>query len=316
MTVIHPHFDEDSFIERNEINPFIFAFVTLFAIFLLYQLVAGGLTYLIIGDMTITRENVSSVRLLTMAGQILFILLPTLMFARLLSSRWKRVFPWKLPTIPETFFAALGLIFLQQIFHIYLFFQERLPLPETLRKVIAPIRQILEELYRNLVSAESVPELAFVFLVVAIVPAIVEELFFRGLIQSTFERVISPFWSAIIVGFIFGIYHLNPFTVIPLIGIGCYFGLLRYRTGSVVPPIIAHFLNNALAVTLVYFHLDEGGVFPPASGADQPEVGAVIAQLILLLTLFAVCVYAFFRVTSRSEAAPIASSPHDNDLHG
>ncbi|MBM4168582.1 MAG: CPBP family intramembrane metalloprotease [Ignavibacteria bacterium] len=306
------HTPGDSFVERNEINPFVFAFLTLFITFVLYQLVAGGLTYLIVGDTNITRENVGRIRLLTMLGQVFFILIPTLWFARLLSSDWKNVFPWKLPRLPEMFFAVLGLVFLQQIFHIYLFLQDRIPLPESLKRLIDPIRQMLEELYRTIVSAESVPELLFVLLIVAIVPAIVEELFFRGLIQSTFDRVLSPLWSAIIVGFIFGFYHLNPFAVIPLIGIGCYFGLLRYRTGSVALAIIAHFLNNALAVTLVYFHLDDGAMFPPRSGGEQPESGALIVQLVLFVMLFAVSVYAFYRVTSRDVAN--ASPPVDTGV--
>ncbi len=311
MTDLPDNIRGDSFVERNDINPFVFAFLALLITFVLYQFIAGGLTYLVVGDTKITRENVESIRLLTMMGQIFFILFPTLWFARLLSTDWKSVFPWKIPRLPETFFAALGLIFLQQIFHIYLFFQDRIPLPETLRRLVDPIRQMLEDLYRTIVSAESLPELLFVFLVVAIVPAVVEELFFRGLIQSTFDRVLSPLWSAIIVGFIFGFYHLNPFAVIPLIGIGCYFGYLRYRTGSVVLAIVAHFLNNGIAVTLVFFRLDDGGMFPPASGGDQLEIGGLIAQLALFSMLFVVSMYAFHRVTSRSENVPPASAVDD-----
>jgi membrane protease YdiL (CAAX protease family) len=288
-----------SFVERNNIHPMLFAFGCLFIVLVLYQFVAGTVTVLVIGGTKVTRENVFLTRLLTMAGQILFIFGPTVLFARLLSSRMPDVFPWRVPSVRETIYALLGLVWLQQIFQIYLFFQERIPLPDVLKNILDPIREMMEEMYKGLVTAESVPELAFVLLVVAFVPAIVEELLFRGVIQRTFERMLSPFRAAIVTGIIFGVFHFNPFALLPLIGLGCYFGVLRMRSNSIILAMTAHFLNNALAVIVVYFGMDETKMVT-IGDVVQPTTPTVVLQLILFSMLFLLSLMAYWRATSES----------------
>lgn len=286
------------FIDRYRIHPIIFAIGCLFVVFVLYQLIAGTITVLIMGGTKVTRENVHSVRLLTMVGQILFILGPTAVFARMLSLRLSDVFPWRLPKMGETLYALLGLLWLQQIFQILLFFQERIPIPKMLKDLIDPIKQMMEEMYKSLVSAQSIPELAFVVLVVAIVPAIVEELLFRGVIQRTFERITTPLGAAVVTGIIFGLFHFNPFAVVPLIGLGCYFGFLRMRSRSIVLSMTAHLLNNGLAVIVAYFGMDDekmltmGDVF-------QPTTAAVLIQLVLFIMLFLLSLLAYLRLSAR-----------------
>src|SRR3972149_7137442 len=78
---------ELSFCERNRWNPAVFALACLAIIFVLYQVVAGSITFLLMGTAQVTRENVTTVRLLTMVGQLLFILIPTIVLARLLTRR-------------------------------------------------------------------------------------------------------------------------------------------------------------------------------------------------------------------------------------
>lgn len=294
-----PSGHDQSFLSKHNIHPVVFAFGCLFVVFVLYQLVAGTLTFLIVGTGQITRSNVMQVRLLTMAGQILFILVPTVFLARLLSRQTATVFPWRVPKIQETFFASASLLLLQQVFQVYLFFQDRVPIPEALRKILAPTKEMMEALFRNLVKAESLPELMIVILVVAVVPAAVEELFFRGLIQSSFEKAVPPVWAAVLVGIIFGLYHFNPFVLIPLIGLGSFFGFLRFRSNSILVAMTAHFLNNAMAVLAVYFSVEDKMLL----GADktvEPSLTGVIVQLFVYLMLFVLSFSAYVRITDRT----------------
>lgn len=285
------------FIDRYNVHPIIFAIGCLVVVFVLYQLIAGTITVLIMGGTKVTRENVFSTRLFTMLGQIIFIFGPTLWFARLLSIRASEVFPWRLPKPAETLYAMLGLLWLQQIFQIYLFFQERIPIPRVLKEIIDPVKQLMEEMYKSLVTAQSIPELAFVLLVVAFVPAIVEELLFRGVIQSTFERATTPLRAAVITGVIFGLFHFNPFAVIPLIGLGCYFSFLRMRSRSIVLAMTAHLLNNGLAVIIAYFGMDDEKMVTMGD-VLQPTIPAVLAQLLLFLMLFLLSLFAYLRLTT------------------
>ncbi|HEY5614448.1 MAG TPA: type II CAAX endopeptidase family protein [Bacteroidota bacterium] len=301
--------DEQSFVERHNIHPIIFALGCLFVVFLLYQVVAGTVTVIAMGDTMITRDNVFITRLLTMVGQVLFIFLPTVFFARLLSVRLASVFQWRVPSLRETIFGLLGLVWLQQIFQAYLYFQERIPLPDALKQLIDPIKQMMEEMFKGLVSAESMPELAFVLLVVAFVPAVVEELLFRGVIQNTFERMVSPLRAALITGVIFGMFHFNPFAVLPLIGLGCYFGMLKMRSQSIILPMTAHFINNALAVVVAYFGMDDEALVSMGTSAE-PSSSVVIVQLILFVMLFGLSLLAYLRATAELSQT---NSPGNNE---
>ena len=89
----------------------------------------------------------------------------------------------------------------------------------------------------------------FGILSVAIMAPLVEELLFRGAIEGHLLRQGKKPWAAILISaLIFGIIHINPAQVPFAFAIGAVFGWLYYRTGSVVPGIIGHFINNSIAV--------------------------------------------------------------------
>lgn len=284
-----------SFLERRGISPVLFAFVSLLIVFVLYQVVGGFLTLLFVGS-KVTPDNVMMHRIFTMAGQILFILVPTMFFARLLDHRFAGVFPWRMPRVGETVFAVLSLLFLQEVMQIYMFFQDRIPLPQALKDIVEPAKQLVEEMFRTLVSAHSAPELLFVVLVVGITPAIVEELLFRGLVQSSFERRMAPMRAAILTGVIFGLFHFNPFALVPLVALGCFFGFLRMRSKSMVIAMTVHFLNNGLAVVVSFFQMDDKMVIGATNGVDS-NPAAIVAQLFLFSMLFVVAFTSYLRAT-------------------
>ncbi len=289
---------DQSFVDRNGISPIVFAMVCLGGIFLMYF--AGSVGVMMIAGTSITRDNVFLHRLLTLAGHVLFFFLPVLLCARLLTGKMSELFPWRIPSFRETFFGLIGLFWLQQVFQVYLFFQDRIPLSDELRQLIEPIKQTIETTLKEIVRAESLPELAFVLLVVAIVPAIVEEMLFRGFVQGSFQRRLEPVRAAIYAGVIFGLFHLNPFAIIPLIGLGCYFGFLRLRSNSIIIAMTAHFMNNALAVFAVYFGMDDDAILGSATGIE-PTTGSILTQLVIYLLLFFVSFTAYIRATKTDQ---------------
>ena len=83
---------------------------------------------------------------------------------------------------------------------------------------------------------------------IAIMAPLVEELLFRGAIQGYMLRKgMKPLHAILIASAIFGIVHMNPIQVPFAFAIGMIFGWLYYRTGSIVPGIIGHFINNSIA---------------------------------------------------------------------
>ena len=92
-----------------------------------------------------------------------------------------------------------------------------------------------------------------VWFVAAVLPAICEELLFRGYILSAF-RERYPEWGAILgVGVFFGIYHASVMRFPSTALLGCAFAYLTCRTGSIIPGMLIHCLNNSIAVATLFF---------------------------------------------------------------
>ena len=173
--------------------------------------------------------------------------------------------------------------------------QDLIPLPHDVQEVIRQIKDLFEGMYRILITARSPAEFAFVILVVALTPAICEEVLFRGLIQRNLEVASNGFRAAVIGGIIFGLYHLNPFSFIPLAVLGIYFGFLVYRSNNLSLAIAAHFFNNFVACLAVYLQLDDDFIVIAPNGA--PGSATLIVNFLVFGLVFLVATYYFVRGT-------------------
>lgn len=91
-----------------------------------------------------------------------------------------------------------------------------------------------------------------IFSIVVLAP-IVEELLFRGAIQGHLMRIWkNPKWAILTSSLIFGIVHGNPVQIPFAIVTGLVLGWIYYRTNSLLPGMLMHFINNGLSVVLYY----------------------------------------------------------------
>ena len=95
-------------------------------------------------------------------------------------------------------------------------------------------------------------DIAFLFLSVAIVTPIAEELFFRGYLLDAINRKHGD-WTAIIwSSILFGLVHVSPFVIGSAFMGGIIYGWIRMRTGSLLPSIACHMMWNMLALVVTY----------------------------------------------------------------
>ena len=86
----------------------------------------------------------------------------------------------------------------------------------------------------------------------AVLPALVEELMFRGLITRAFEKR-SHAEMVLVPSLMFGLFHLEPTQIAGTVVLGIAFGLTRLYSGSLVPSIIGHAAYNAMVILSVRF---------------------------------------------------------------
>lgn len=87
-------------------------------------------------------------------------------------------------------------------------------------------------------------------LVIAVLPAVMEEFLFRGIILSNTRASTGDIRAIFIVGFCFALFHASPEQTIYQFICGCVFAFLAVRSGSVLPCVLMHFANNALIIIL------------------------------------------------------------------
>lgn len=85
--------------------------------------------------------------------------------------------------------------------------------------------------------------------IVAVVPAVCEEILFRGMIQRGLERM-GAGWGILLSGLLFGLFHFDFQRLAAQTLIGTIAAYVVYRTGSIFNGMILHFMNNAL-LTLI-----------------------------------------------------------------
>lgn len=100
---------------------------------------------------------------------------------------------------------------------------------------------------------------------VALLPAVCEEIFCRGYLLSGFRKTVRP-WAAIaIVAFLFGILHLSVPRLAPTAFLGLLLGLTVLRSRSIGPAILVHLLNNGIVIVASAEFLEVHGDSTPGS---------------------------------------------------
>jgi hypothetical protein len=159
------------------------------------------------------------------------------------------------------------------------------------------LNELVEKTYGNMLKADSVPEMFLVILIIAVVPAISEEVMFRGYIQKSFEFKIKPLWAALITAIFFGLYHFNPYGLLPLIALGFYFGFAAYISKSLIVPMFLHFLNNFGAIMLYYIIGDDELISTTVTDSEGLEPS--ITLFFILAFLFTIIIFAIKKYYSK-----------------
>jgi membrane protease YdiL (CAAX protease family) len=107
---------------------------------------------------------------------------------------------------------------------------------------------------KNILSMKSPVDLLMTLLLAGALPAISEELFFRGVLQKLFIQIFKSAWPGIIfTAFLFSAFHMQFMGFIPRMALGVILGALYWYSGSIYTSMLGHFIFNSINVFLIYY---------------------------------------------------------------
>lgn len=269
-----------------------FVLVLLLLVFAyIFSIVVFNLITIILGVSQTYAVHLGWLRFLQVfQSTIVFIVVPILV-GYLLNSNGSSFYPWRIPTCKQqTWIIACMLCFIP-IINVVAYLNKAIVFPESfdaLYQVMIALEERAEKLTKFFLSDTSLLGLFISLFVVALIPAIGEELLFRGLLQKILvqwsKNIHLGIWiSAVIFSFI----HFQFFGFFPRVLLGAFFGYLFVYSGNLMIPILAHFFNNALLVFIYWLYNREYiAIEIDTFGANKHTILFSIIAVLLLAILF------------------------------
>ena len=205
-------------------------------------------------------DDVKAIRLMAFANQVFSFMLPAIFlgfiffrdqWTAFVGLRTNANFPSiKAPSINNTGLAILIMLLSWPLAQFLYLVNLDIPLPD----FFIAMEDSTNDLIEGIVGVNSIPELILVLVLVALTPAIGEELMFRGLLQRILAyNGLNKHLAVIVSALVFSAIHMQFQGFLTRFALGLILGYLFVFSGSLWISIIAHFLFNGSQVIIAYF---------------------------------------------------------------
>lgn len=238
------------------------------------------------GDLT---SNLPLTKLVQISSSTGMFILPAIFFAKIESSNWKAYLKLN-PFLPVLFSLTVLLMFLSvPLLELSVVINKSMKLPGFLQELEIWMRlkeDQMAELTKHLLTMNTVGALSVNLIMLAVIPAIGEELIFRGCLQRLFNAITQNHHLAIwLTAIIFSAIHMQFYGFIPRMLLGAMFGYLLVWSNSLWLPILAHFVNNATAVITAYIYQRQGKSLEELNQTDTVSWLACLASFVATAVL-------------------------------
>lgn len=197
---------------------------------------------------------------------------------------FRNLFPSSMPELLPVAITALIVIVFMAVNSVFIEWNSSYEFPEFAKGFEQWAREkedLAGEMTKFLTQFDSGIQVALALFVIAVLPAVGEEVVFRGMIQNYLLKATrNAHVSVWIAAFLFSAIHFQFFGFVPRLLLGALFGYLYLWSGNLWLAITAHFVNNGFSVMAMYFY--QKGTFeydlekPEAVPAHLVMIGAVL----------------------------------------
>ena len=142
------------------------------------------------------------------------------------------------------------------------------------------------QLLEKFLATDRPADMLFNVFMIGLLPAIGEELLFRGIVQRLFIDLVKNVHASIwITAILFSALHMQFYGFLPRMLLGAWLGYLFVWSGSLWLPIVAHFVNNTAAIVLTWLYQEQViGLDADAIGTQNDTI-AVAVSLVFTISL-------------------------------
>lgn len=196
-------------------------------------------------------------RLMLVFQHVGLFIFPALLFLRLSTEKPKEFIFWRNSfSVAKASVVILLLLSFMPVVNLFISLNEAVVFPEFMSGIEYALRSMedsAEALTNALIKMDNLTDFLYLTLLVAVLPAIGEELMFRGVIQRMlsvqFKNYHSGIWAS---AFLFSAMHFQFYGFIPRMLLGAMFGYMLVYTGNILYTMIAHFFNNFASLLIAY----------------------------------------------------------------
>jgi len=179
------------------------------------------------------------------------------------------------------------------------YFTNILPIPNTWRMEFDKMELNYNNQVSAIISLKNAKDFILALIIMAFLPALGEETLFRGGLQNFLTRgTNNPWLSIIVVSILFSLVHISFYGFLSRVFLGIVLGALFYYSGKLWLSIIAHFINNALAITVLYVSTQQGKPLQEAIKQDPTSYWGILAVPVVIVLFVA-----FKRASTRQRIA-------------
>lgn len=140
---------------------------------------------------------------------------------------------------------------------------------------------------KAILKMNSTSDLMVNIFLIGVLPAIGEELLFRGIIQNELKiKLNRPYIAIVITAFVFSAFHFQVGGFLPKMLIGLILGFAYHLSNSIWVPVLIHFINNTFATLLVYFIGLDPEITPVSSENAISHSAALISFLLCVFLIY------------------------------
>ena len=186
-------------------------------------------------------------------------------------------------------FNQIGLVILIAITGLFLSgalgdLTEKIPIPINLKNWATQMEDQYKKALFAMTQMKSVLDLIYAILAVAVVPAVVEELFFRASLQKIImDWTGKPYIAIVVTAVIFSAFHFSYFGFLSRMSLGIILGIIYFYTKTIWMPMLMHFINNGIGITILYFVRNNPKKMDAVIDGNLPYYWVVIALFVIII---------------------------------